>query len=89
MENNEVRDLPMNDDEMMITDLMAYMAGQLDIYYQCVDAGHMTMQEVAEKMDLRLIDLHVNRCIWNVGGIMARRETMKAMMSERAKESKE
>ena len=73
------------DDGMTLNDLALYAAGQLDIYYQCVDRGEMTMQEISERMQISLPQLLANRSVWLVRGVLDRRDAMKDMLTAEAK----
>lgn len=78
-----------NDDDMTINDLALYAAGQLDIYYQLIDHGQMTMEEAAEQLHVNAVQLRTMRAVWSVGGVLARRDAMKEMMIAEAKCSTE
>lgn len=72
-------DLP-GDDEMTLDDVAMYAAGQLDIYYQCLDRGTMTIKEIAEQLGIHYAQLIAIRPVWIERGIMERRDTMKEML---------
>lgn len=76
-----------NDDEMTLNDLALYAAGQLDIYYQLIDNGLMSIAEAAEQLHINAVQLRVMRSVWIVGGVLARRDATKKMMIAEAARS--
>lgn len=57
-----------------LDEMALYESGRLHVYYNLVEAGTFTLDQVADVMDMSTEELEATRHIWEGGEITARRD---------------